>query len=126
MNHLASLIFFIILALQMPVKGFAALQGIISTAVGSVMQNNLPALQASLASPQGVAVDLVGNAYVSDSSHHSIRRIDAGTGTITLLAGTGVAGFSGDGGPASQAKLNNPGDLSLFDKYLYVADVDNH
>lgn len=63
---------------------------------------------ASLSGPTGVAVDAGGNLLIADQGNHRIRRIDATTKIITTLAGTGVPGFSGDGGPASAATLSAP------------------
>jgi sugar lactone lactonase YvrE len=73
----------------------------------------------------GIAVDLDGNVYVSDSASNQVRRYDL-TGTIKTIAGTGVQGFSGDGGSALLAQLGNPQSLS-FDPSgnLYIADTFN-
>ena len=57
--------------------------------------------------PYGVAVDRQGNVYIVDGDADRVRKVDAG-GTITTIAGTGLRGFSGDGGPATSARLNNP------------------
>ena len=66
-----------------------------------------PASQAQLNQPEGVAVDASGNLYIADTDNNRIRKISP-NGIITTVAGTGIAGFSGDGGPASQAQLNQP------------------
>jgi sugar lactone lactonase YvrE len=63
------------------------------------------ASQAVLNSPQGLAVDAEGNLYVTDSFNDRVRKIDL-EGVITTIAGDGVQGYSGDGGPATQAALN--------------------
>lgn len=85
-----------------------------------------PALQAGL-SPTGLAFDSSGNLYVVDEFNHRIRRIDAQTGVITTVAGTGKADFGGDGGPATSASLNRPKDIA-FDSNgnLYLADALNN
>ena len=85
-----------------------------------------PAGQAQLNGPSGLAFDKQGNLYVADSFNHRIRRID-GQGRITTFAGTGERGYSGDGGPAAQARLNDPDSL-LFDDSgnLYFTDANNH
>ncbi|SBW29130.1 hypothetical protein FDG2_6480 [Candidatus Protofrankia californiensis] len=84
-----------------------------------------PAYQAELSSPATTAVDSDGNVYVSDSSNQRIRKIDA-IGTITTIAGTGTAGFTGDGGPATQAQINEPNGLALAaDGSIYIADYGN-
>ena len=75
----------------------------------------------------GLATDSAGNLYISDSLLNRIRRIDVATGIITNYAGTGVAGHSGDGGPATSATLSFPYGLA-FDSQdnLYVADAGNN
>ncbi|MDQ2643713.1 MAG: hypothetical protein M3020_07865 [Myxococcota bacterium] len=75
----------------------------------------------------GLALDSAGNLYVSDSSNHRIRKIDFETNEITTIAGTGEPAFSGDGGPATEASLDNPRTLAFGpDGRLYVADEMNH
>lgn len=78
--------------------------------------------------PSGaLAMDSQGRLYISDGLNHRIRRVDFGTNKIETIAGTGTAGFSGDGGPALQAQLNNARDLEFGpDGRLYVADTENH
>ena len=87
------------------------------------------ATNAELNNPSGFAMDAVGNLYVGDQYNHVIRKISpAINGRITTIAGThGVAGFSGDGGPATAATFNRPYQLS-FDSYgnLYIVDQYNH
>jgi uncharacterized repeat protein (TIGR01451 family) len=85
-----------------------------------------PATSASLRSPIGVAVDTTGNVYVSDYFAHTIRRVAAGTGIITTIAGQGFAGGLSSGVPATSATLNSPGHLSYANGFLYVADSQNH
>ncbi len=84
-----------------------------------------PAAQARLMFPQNVAADGAGSLYIADSGNHRIRRIDA-AGAITTFAGTGESGFSGDGGPATQAQLSSPGGAALDEAgNLYIADNGN-
>jgi sugar lactone lactonase YvrE len=84
------------------------------------------ATSAQLAFPFGVAVDVAGDVFVADSANHRIRRI-APDGTISTLAGTGEAGFSGDGGPATSAALQVPSGVALDEVGdLLVADTSNH
>jgi DNA-binding beta-propeller fold protein YncE len=66
-----------------------------------------PATQAILRQPGGVAADASGNIYIAETDGNRVRKMDR-SGAITTLAGTGVAGFSGDGGPAAQAQLSSP------------------
>lgn len=66
-----------------------------------------PAAEASLNVPKGLALNPKGNLYVADSKNNRIRMIDA-SGTITTIAGTGRSGFTGDGGPAVEARLRYP------------------
>ena len=67
-----------------------------------------PATSANVYNPQGVAVDSVGNVYIADTSNNRIRKITPGTGVISTVAGTGVGGFTGEGGPATGARVNAP------------------
>ena len=76
--------------------------------------------------PSGGIVHHEGKLYVSDTEANVIRVIDLATGMIDAFAGTGAAGFSGDGGPALQATLRGPRDLEIGpDGDLYFADTDN-
>lgn len=86
-----------------------------------------PAAQAQIGTSYGTTFDSNGNLYFSDSSNHVIRRIDASTGNISTVAGTGIGGFSGDGGPATAAQFYYPEGLA-FDAAgnLYIADTDNN
>lgn len=90
--------------------------GVISTLAGTgtggYNGDGGPAMNAQLYSPSGVAADAAGNVYVSDFDNNRIRKIDAG-GIISTFAGTGAAGFSGDGGQAALAKINNPYGITI-------------
>lgn len=82
------------------------------------------ATNAALKLVSQVALDTAGNIYVADAGNYVIRRIDAITNIITTVAGTGVAGFSGDGGPATAAQLNGSGSLCLDGSgNLYISDI---
>jgi hypothetical protein len=85
-----------------------------------------PATQALLNTPQHLALDRVGNLYISETLNHRIRKVDAVTGIITTVVGTGKEGFSGDGGPATQAQIAGPQAMA-FDAAgnLYVSDNRN-
>ncbi len=81
---------------------------------------------AQLDVPTGIAVDGVGNVYIADSGNHRIRRVDA-AGVITTVAGTAVAGFGGDGGPATAAQLSNPSGVAVDGAgNVYIAATGNH
>jgi len=84
-----------------------------------------PALEAILKQPQGIAVGWDGNIYIAEAGAHRIRRIST-KGVISTIAGTGVAGFSGDDGPAALAQINTPYGVAA-DVYgnLYIADLGN-
>ena len=84
-----------------------------------------PAASAAINHAEGIAVDSKGDIYVSDTGNNRIRMIDA-AGIIKTVAGTGAAGFSGDGGPAISAKLNRPVGIALDAAgKLYIADCYN-
>ncbi|WP_162616221.1 S-layer homology domain-containing protein [Paenibacillus lutimineralis] len=83
------------------------------------------AASAELNNPSGVAVDSTGNLYIADSSNHRVRKVDV-SGKISTIAGTGTGGYSGDGGPATSAQLNNPYRLTLDSVgNLYIVDYSN-
>lgn len=82
-----------------------------------------PANAAMLDNPFDVAFDAVGNMIFSDTFNHVLRRVDAHTRVITTIAGTGTRGFSGDGGPATGATLNEPyGVVVARDGTIFFAD----
>ena len=85
-----------------------------------------PALNARLKSVEGIAADRLGNLYICDTLDHRLRRVDVLSGRITTLAGNGLPGFSGDGGPAAEAQLNSPYGVAVGeDGSVYVADFGN-
>jgi DNA-binding beta-propeller fold protein YncE len=87
-----------------------------------------PATNALLTFPSAVVVDREGHLYIADTMNHRIRRVDADTGVITTVAGTGQPRFFGDGRPAVEAALHEPVALALDLKgaSLYVADQRNN
>jgi cysteine-rich repeat protein len=106
-----------------------AADGTMTTLAGTGIEGSTgdggPASAARLRYPSGVAVDGLGNVYIADTDNHRIRRV-AVDGTITTVAGTGTLGFSGDGGPATEAQLNYPQAVAVDAAgALYVADQAN-
>ena len=90
-------------------------------------RDGLAATSSSIFLPAGLAVDASGNLFLSDSSNNRVRRVDASTGLISTVAGTGTAGAAGDGGAATLAEVNNPSGLVLDGAgNLYIADTGNH
>src|SRR5437660_1588794 len=85
-----------------------------------------PAASATFAGPADVAVDGEGNLFIADSGNSRIRRVDAATQVITTVAGNGTGGFSGDGGPATAAKLAGPGGVAVDAAgNLFIVDSGN-
>jgi sugar lactone lactonase YvrE len=86
-----------------------------------------PASQAGIQGARGVAFDGDGNMYLCEREGNRIRRVDAKTGVIRTVAGTGAKGYSGDGGPAQQATFNGPKWIHVGgDAMVYVVDTENH
>ncbi|PYT24412.1 MAG: hypothetical protein DMG57_28945 [Acidobacteria bacterium] len=86
-----------------------------------------PALEASLNQPYEVRFDRSGNMYFVEMQNHIVRRVDADTNVITTAAGTGTAGFSGDGGAAAKAQLRQPHSIAIApDGALLICDIGNH
>lgn len=85
-----------------------------------------PALAASLNMPHEIQFDAAGNLYIAERDSHVIRKVDMRNGVITTVAGTGVGGFSGDGGPGVQAQLRQPHSI-VFDRdgTLLICDIGN-
>ncbi len=104
----------------------AAAQDVISTVVGGG-PNNLPGTSANLYQPYTEAVDAAGNIYVAAAQQHRIFKIST-AGVVTVVAGTGVAGYSGDGGPAVNAELNAPWGVAVdtaSPAHVYIGDTSN-
>ena len=86
-----------------------------------------PAQNAQLNSPYGIRVDAAGNIYISDFGNNVIRELLAASGTIVTIAGTGAAGYSGDGGIPTSAQLRNPTSVAPDNSgNIYVADYSNN
>ena len=104
--------------------------GIVRTVAGNgekgVPKDGEPALTQPLVDPRAVAVDAQGNVYICERAGHALRVVD-GKGLIRTVAGTGQAGFSGDGGPARTAALNGPKHISVdADGTVLITDTENH
>ena len=96
------------------------------TGDGGYYGNGVPATTAKLYNPMQVALDQENNVYIADYSNHMVRRIDKLTGIITTVAGKpGPRGYSGDGGPATDAQLNFPSDVYVRGTDLYIAELGN-
>ncbi|MFJ5215981.1 hypothetical protein ACIP98_14790 [Streptomyces sp. NPDC088354] len=108
---------------------------VIGTGEAGYAGDGRAAADARLNQPTGLAVDVQGNLYIADSANNVVRRVDAGTRVITTVAGDhaagqahdGLGGFSGDGGPATSARLNDPQGVAVDGAGdLFVADTFNH
>ncbi|NOU87364.1 hypothetical protein GC102_16460, partial [Paenibacillus sp. LMG 31460] len=132
---MACVLAFLLMAIQLPeLSGgiaYAASNNIISTVAGTGVAgysgDGGSATLAKLNGPGGMALDSSGNLYITDYSNHRIRKVDKSTGNISTVAGTGVAGYSGDGGPATSAQLRIPRGVAVDSSgNLYIADYGNH
>jgi sugar lactone lactonase YvrE len=86
-----------------------------------------PATAASLNMPHEIQFDSARNLYIAERDNHVVRKVDATTGVISTFAGTGVPGFSGDGGPATRAQLRQPHSIAVDPKgRLLICDIGNH
>ena len=94
---------------------------------GGSSAEGVAATNALLNSPQGIGMDEAGNLYIAEFAGNRIRKVDAATGLITTVAGTGTAGFSGDGGLATSAKISAPRGNIVFDSAgnFYFSDSGN-
>jgi len=114
------------------IRRIDAFSGIITTVAGTpgvqgYSGDGAAATQAKLTSPEGVALDEAGNLLIADTGNNVVREIDAATGTIRTVAGTGVAGFNGDGQAATIAQLNSPWSVAVAqDGSIYIADLMNN
>ena len=97
----------------------------ISTVVGGG-PNNLPVLSSAIGTPSAVATDATGNFFIADSRNNRVYEITS-AGNLTVLAGNGAKGYSGDSGPAASAELNTPTGVSVDSgNNIYIADSGNN
>ena len=104
--------------------------GIVTTIAGSdsagYSGDNGPAVMARLNTPHGIAADWHGNVFIADAGNNCIRKVSA-SGIITTVAGNGIAGYTGDGGPATNATLSQPSGIAVDSlDNLYIADSYNN
>ena len=105
--------------------------GIVTTVVGTgtagYSGDGGPALQAAITAAFSMTFDQAGNLFFTDTENHVVRRVEANTGIITTVAGTGRWGYAGDGGPAREASLARPHCVVLTaERDLYICDSFNH
>jgi sugar lactone lactonase YvrE len=123
---LAAVAALVLAAGALAVSGTGTIYTIAGTGAGGDSGDGGKATAATLSAPTGAVLDGAGNLYVADSGNHRIRKVSP-AGVITTIAGTGVGGFSGDGGPATSAKLFSPTGLALDGSgNLYIADTGNN
>ena len=85
------------------------------------------ATAAALNMPHEIQFDPAGNLYIAERDNHVVRKVEAKTGIISTFAGTGVPGFAGDGGPATQAQLRQPHSIAVDPSgKLLICDIGNH
>jgi trimeric autotransporter adhesin len=120
--HRISVPSFLALVLLMP--QFLLAQYDVNTVAGGG-PNNLAALRTSVGYPGSIAFDSAGNTYIADSYSSHIFKVNT-TGTVTVVAGNGTLGYSGDGGPATSAALNGPEGVFLDGAgNIFIADTQN-
>lgn len=106
--------------------GPATLSTVAGTGTAGYSAASAPAASAPVSAPRGGVVDSGGNIYFADSGNNVIRRIDAASGAMTTVAGTGSAGYSGDGAKATAAQLSAPAKVVVDAAGdLYIADTGN-
>jgi len=112
------------------VREVTASTGVITTVAGTVgsssQGNPNLAVNTYLSQPTGIGVDSKGNLYIAESKGMIVQKVDMTTGLISTVAGNGLVGYSGDGGPAISARLNSPTAVAVdATGNLYIADYSN-
>jgi Tfp pilus assembly protein PilX len=111
------------------IRKVTAATGVITTFAGTTngfAGDGGPATAARLDTPEAVDLGPLGDLFIVDTGNRRVRRVQAGTGTITTVAGTGTSGFSGDGGPATAARFTTIGGITVSSTGVYyVADRGN-
>ena len=111
-----------VLSLTLATPAFA--QNAVTTLAGGGPAS-IAAKSASIGHPMGVASDKMGNLFIADGAFNRIYKV-AATGTLTVVAGNGSSGYSGDGGPAASAELNAPQGVAVdASGNVYIADTGN-
>jgi len=114
------------------VRRIDAISGIITTVAGlggvqGYSGDGASATSAKLSLPEGIAFDAAQDLFIADTGNNVIREVNAVTGVISTVAGTGVAGYNGDVIPALAARLDSPWNVSVAaDNSLYIADMGNN
>jgi trimeric autotransporter adhesin len=113
------------------VRKINRISGTISTVCGNggggFSGDGGPATDAHMEQPAGLYVDIAGNIYIADKGNNRIRKVEAATGNISTIAGTGTLGFTGDGGPATNAQIGSPrGVCADLDGNVFIADYANN
>ena len=96
------------------------------TFAGGALPENVPGASANLGAVYGIVLDNLGNVFLALGDYHIVVRVDANTGVVTRVAGTGTAGYNGDNIPATSAQLSGPTGLAVDAAgNLYIADAGN-
>lgn len=107
-------------------KTYTSLANFAGTGAAGDTGNNGAATSGKINAPRGVAVDSTGNVYIADTNSNRIKKVDVSTNIITFIAGTGTAGYAGDGGLATSARLRQPEGVAVTSSgQIYVADTQN-
>jgi hypothetical protein len=115
---------------QQRVRKVDSITGLISTIAGTGQQgyngDGIPATSAELNTPWGIAIDDSNHIYIAEEGGNRIRKINALTGFIYTIAGTGTAGYNGDSIPAINADLKHPYGVAVHSTDVYIADAANN